>query len=73
MIDAEQLGFDSVWAGEEHFYSFGICPSPQLFLTAVAQATTRVRLGTASAYSPWRTPSARQKTSPCSIFSAVGA
>src|SRR5262245_10403580 len=47
MIYAEQLGFDSVWVGEEHFYSFGICPSPQLFLTAVAQATTRVRLGTA--------------------------
>jgi alkanesulfonate monooxygenase SsuD/methylene tetrahydromethanopterin reductase-like flavin-dependent oxidoreductase (luciferase family) len=56
MIDAEQLGFDSVWVGEEHFYSFGICPSPQLFLTAVAQATTRVRLGTALSVLPLENP-----------------
>src|SRR5215831_15777486 len=47
MIDAEQLGFDSVWVGEEHFYSLGICPSPQLFLTVLARETTRIRLGTA--------------------------
>ena len=46
-ILAEELGFDSVWFGEEHFYSFGICPSPQIFLTAVARETSRIRLGTA--------------------------
>src|SRR5262249_3737920 len=46
MIYAEKLGFDSVWVGEEHFYSLGICPSPQLFLTALARETTRLRLGT---------------------------
>ena len=34
-IQAEELGFDSIWLGEEHFYAFGICPSPQMFLTAV--------------------------------------
>ena len=47
IIGAEQLGFDSVWLGEEHFYSFGICPSPQLFLTALARETNTLRLGTA--------------------------
>ncbi len=47
MIYAEKLGFDSVWVGEEHFYSLGICPSPQLFLAALARETTRLRLGTA--------------------------
>lgn len=47
MIYAEKLGFDSAWVGEEHFYSFGICPSPQIFLTALARETTRLRLGTA--------------------------
>lgn len=36
LIDAERLGFDSAWVGEEHFYAFGICPGPQLFLTAPA-------------------------------------
>jgi alkanesulfonate monooxygenase SsuD/methylene tetrahydromethanopterin reductase-like flavin-dependent oxidoreductase (luciferase family) len=47
MIYAEKLGFDSGWVGEEHFYSLGICPSPPLFLAALARATTRLRLGTA--------------------------
>lgn len=56
MIYAERLGFDSVWVGEEHFYSFGICPSPQLFLTAVAQATTHLRLGTALSVLPLENP-----------------
>ena len=56
MILAEQLGFDSVWGGEEHFYSFGICPSPQIFLTALARETTRLRLGTAISLLPFENP-----------------
>jgi alkanesulfonate monooxygenase SsuD/methylene tetrahydromethanopterin reductase-like flavin-dependent oxidoreductase (luciferase family) len=56
MITAETLGFDSVWVGEEHFYSFGICPSPQLFLTALARETTRLRLGTAVSLLPFENP-----------------
>jgi len=56
MILAEKLGFDSVWGGEEHFYSFGICPSPQLFLTAVARETSRLRLGTAISLLPFENP-----------------
>lgn len=56
MILAEQLGFDSVWAGEEHFYSFGLCPSPQIFLTALARETTRLRLGTAISLLPFDNP-----------------
>jgi alkanesulfonate monooxygenase SsuD/methylene tetrahydromethanopterin reductase-like flavin-dependent oxidoreductase (luciferase family) len=56
MISAETLGFDSVWVGEEHFYSFGICPSPQLFLTALARETTRLRLGTAISLLPFENP-----------------
>ena len=45
MIYAEKLGFDSVWVGEEHFYSFGVCPSPQIFLTALARDVNRARRG----------------------------
>src|SRR5712692_7413657 len=56
MIYGEKLGFDSAWAGEEHFYSFGICPSPQLFLTALARETTRIRLGTAISALPFENP-----------------
>jgi len=56
MILAEKLGFDSVWVGEEHFYSFGLCPSPQLFLTALARETTRLRLGTAISLLPFENP-----------------
>jgi len=56
VLHAERLGFDSVWLGEEHFYSFGICPSPQLFLTALARETTRMRLGTAISLLPFENP-----------------
>jgi alkanesulfonate monooxygenase SsuD/methylene tetrahydromethanopterin reductase-like flavin-dependent oxidoreductase (luciferase family) len=56
MTFAEQLGFDSVWGGEEHFYSFGICPSPQIFLTALARETSRLRLGTAISLLPFENP-----------------
>ena len=55
-ILAEQLGYDSVWFGEEHFYSFGICPSPQIFLTALARETSRIRLGTAISLLPFENP-----------------
>ena len=55
-IQAEELGFDSIWLGEEHFYSFGICPSPQMFLTAVARETSRIRLGTAISLLPFENP-----------------
>ena len=56
ILRSEQLGFDSVWLGEEHFYAFGICPSPQLFLTALARQTTRLRLGTAISLLPFENP-----------------
>lgn len=56
MIQAERWGFDSVWVGEEHFYSFGICPSPQIFLTALARETSHLRLGTAISLLPFDNP-----------------
>jgi alkanesulfonate monooxygenase SsuD/methylene tetrahydromethanopterin reductase-like flavin-dependent oxidoreductase (luciferase family) len=68
VIHAEKLGFDSVWMGEEHFYSFGICPSPQLFLTALARETTRMRLGPPSVSCRLKTRSVKPRTLPCSTF-----
>lgn len=54
--EAEALGYDSVWVGEEHFYSFGICPNPQMFLAALARETTTMRLGTAISVLPLEHP-----------------
>ena len=56
MVYVEKLGFDSAWVGEEHCCSLGIRPSPQLFLTALARETTRLRLGTAVSMLPLENP-----------------
>src|SRR4051794_33071958 len=45
-VEAEQVGFDSVWLAEGHVRGNGL-PSALTFLAAVSQRTSRVRLGTA--------------------------
>ena len=45
---AEELGFETVWLGEHHFCNY-LCPSSQVFAAAVAQRTTRLRIGTGDA------------------------
>ncbi len=43
---AEALGFDSVWAVEHHFLEdLARCSAPEVFLAAVAQHTSRMRIG----------------------------
>ena len=43
---ADELGFDVVWAVEHHFLEgYSHCSAPELFLTAVAMQTERIRLG----------------------------
>ena len=43
---AESVGFDQCWAVEHHFTEeFAHCSSPEVFLTAVAQHTTTMRVG----------------------------
>jgi alkanesulfonate monooxygenase SsuD/methylene tetrahydromethanopterin reductase-like flavin-dependent oxidoreductase (luciferase family) len=43
---ADELGFDYVWAVEHHFLEeYSHCPSPELFLTACAMVTKRIRVG----------------------------
>jgi alkanesulfonate monooxygenase SsuD/methylene tetrahydromethanopterin reductase-like flavin-dependent oxidoreductase (luciferase family) len=43
---ADELGFDSVFAVEHHFLEeYSHCPAPELFLTACAMITKRIRVG----------------------------
>ncbi|GIX46270.1 MAG: hypothetical protein KatS3mg131_0481 [Candidatus Tectimicrobiota bacterium] len=43
---ADELGFDQVWAVEHHFLEeYSHCSAPELFLTACAMITKRIRVG----------------------------
>lgn len=43
---ADRLGFDTVWAVEHHFLTeFAHCSAPEVFLTAAAARTQRIRIG----------------------------
>jgi alkanesulfonate monooxygenase SsuD/methylene tetrahydromethanopterin reductase-like flavin-dependent oxidoreductase (luciferase family) len=53
---AEPLGFDSVWATEHHFSGYEIIPSPVQFLSYIAGATKRIKLGTMVIVVPWHDP-----------------
>jgi natural product biosynthesis luciferase-like monooxygenase protein len=53
----EELGFDSVWLAEHHFHSFGgILSSPPVIGAAIAQRTSKIRIGTAVALLPYHNP-----------------
>jgi alkanesulfonate monooxygenase SsuD/methylene tetrahydromethanopterin reductase-like flavin-dependent oxidoreductase (luciferase family) len=43
---AEEVGFDVVWEVEHHFLGeFSVSSAPEVFLSAVSQHTTRIRIG----------------------------
>ena len=43
---ADEVGFDTVWAVEHHFLEeYSHCSAPELFLTAAAMQTQRIRVG----------------------------
>ena len=45
MLDAEALGYHSVWFAEHHFNDYGLCPTPPVLAAYVAARTTTLRLG----------------------------
>jgi alkanesulfonate monooxygenase SsuD/methylene tetrahydromethanopterin reductase-like flavin-dependent oxidoreductase (luciferase family) len=55
-VNAEQLGYESVWVAEHHFANYGLCPAPPVLLAAIAQKTERVRLGPAVCVLPFHDP-----------------
>ena len=45
IIEAEELGFDSIWIAEHHFSNrYGILPDPFSYLSYLAAKTTRIKL-----------------------------
>jgi len=44
---AEALGYDTFFCAEHHFHEYGAVPDPAVMLSALAQRTQRIRLGTA--------------------------
>lgn len=57
VIEAEQLGFDSVWIAEHHFSNrYGILPDPFSYLSYLAAKTSRIKLGAAVMVVPLHHP-----------------
>lgn len=54
---AEELGFESVWLAEHHFHSFGgLFSATPVIGAAIAQMTSRIRIGTAVILLPYHNP-----------------
>jgi alkanesulfonate monooxygenase SsuD/methylene tetrahydromethanopterin reductase-like flavin-dependent oxidoreductase (luciferase family) len=43
----ETLGYDTFFCAEHHFHEYGVVPDPVVMLSALAQRTRHIRLGTA--------------------------
>jgi alkanesulfonate monooxygenase SsuD/methylene tetrahydromethanopterin reductase-like flavin-dependent oxidoreductase (luciferase family) len=53
---AESLGYDTFFCAEHHFHEYGVVPDPAVMLSALAQRTKRIRLGTAIAILTFHDP-----------------
>lgn len=53
---AEQLGYAICFIAEHHFHPYGAVPNPAVLLSAIAQRTSRIRLGPAITVLPFRDP-----------------
>lgn len=53
---AEELGFDTVWAVEHHFFDYAFCPDNIELLSYLAGRTSTLKLGTAAVILPWNDP-----------------
>jgi alkanesulfonate monooxygenase SsuD/methylene tetrahydromethanopterin reductase-like flavin-dependent oxidoreductase (luciferase family) len=56
VVEAERLGFSSVFLVEHHFTGFGQVSASMSLLAYLAARTQRIRLGTAVVVLPWHNP-----------------
>ena len=56
VVEAEKLGFSSVFLVEHHFTGFGQVSASMSMLAYLAARTERIRLGTAVVVLPWHNP-----------------
>ena len=52
----ERLGYDEFWCGEHHSTGWEMIASPELFLAAAAERTSRIMLGTGVVSLPYHHP-----------------
>jgi limonene 1,2-monooxygenase len=52
----DRLGYEEAWIGEHHSAGFEIIASPELFIAAAAERTSRIRLGTGVVSLPYHNP-----------------
>ena len=55
-LQAEPLGFQSLWAVDHHFSGYSMSPDPLQILTWFAGQTEELQLGTAVIVLPWHDP-----------------
>ncbi|HEX7167221.1 MAG TPA: LLM class flavin-dependent oxidoreductase [Acidimicrobiales bacterium] len=56
IVRLDELGYDEAWIGEHHSAGFEIVASPEVFIAAAAERTTRIRLGTGVSSLPYHHP-----------------
>ena len=52
----DQLGYDEAWIGEHHSAGYEIIASPEVFIAAASQRTSRIKLGTGVSSLPYHHP-----------------